>query len=73
MARRQGKFLDWSASNPRAIQTPPERFFPGLNLGFLRERKIMLLRTIIVHHASQLHKVQATMSPDFLGPAASRA
>ena len=33
----------------------------------------MLLRTKIVHHASQLHKVQAVQYPDFLGLRQNRA
>jgi hypothetical protein len=59
MGRRQRKFLDWNASNPRATHAPPGEAFSGLRLSFLQMRRIMLPRTKIVHHASELHKVQA--------------
>jgi hypothetical protein len=63
-----GKFLDRDASNPHATRSPHRKAFRCLPARFSRAQKSMLLRTKIVHHASQLHKVQAIKSRRVQGP-----
>jgi len=56
-----------------AIRMPPAFAAASLIHDISQPRETMLLRTKIVHHASELHKVQAMQVLDFLDLQENRA